>query len=145
VQTCDVSWQESTWVHTPFVQASVEVQQGSVVQDWPVLAHAELLHVPCVAPSGTSHEKPVQQSSLTVHDAPAGAHQSPQRPASHVPEQQSAFPEQTAPSNLHVGHVPLAQDPTQHGSPPVVQASPGATQGPIGRVSAQRQPPSAPR
>ncbi len=55
-------------MHTPPVQTSPALQQGTVSEQLCVVAAhtAASEHDPCVAPGGTSQARPAQQSPFTV-------------------------------------------------------------------------------
>jgi hypothetical protein len=96
VQVCAVSWHCTGAVQTPFRHWSTPtLQQGRVAHDWSVWAQVgppgvSLVHVPCVAPGGTSQVRPEQQSAVTVQEALSPTQAVRQTPFSQLPEQHVA-------------------------------------------------------
>ncbi|HET8542796.1 MAG TPA: hypothetical protein VFL83_23180 [Anaeromyxobacter sp.] len=98
-----------------------EQQSRFSLQGAPVEAHGSA-HVPLVAPGGTSHTCPAQQSTSIVHGpAHHGVHVPLVEPSgtSHQPPQQSELPRQTPPAGTQTGaHAPLvAPGGISHASP----------------------------
>lgn len=153
-------------MQTPLVHASVALQHSTAAEQlWVVAAQTEAAtHVPLVAPAGTAHDVPAQQSAFAVQVSPSFWHelevpepfvQSPQAPVVlpgsmlQVPLQQSVPAEHVPPVSLQSvpGVVPgrrhalIARSPYGMQASPVQQASSLVQDAPRGVQDVAASPP----